>query len=82
MLDEAGKAYAITEAELPLELPPMEDFKPTGTPNAPLSKAKDWLRVESDSQIFTRETNVMPQWAGSCWYYLRFIDPRNTERQT
>src|SRR4051812_29577911 len=57
----------------------MEDFRPTGTPEPPLSKAKDWLRVESDSEVFTRETNTMPQWAGSCWYYLRYIDPKNNQ---
>src|SRR5439155_5025649 len=40
----------------------------------------DWLAVESDNQVFTRETNTMPQWAGSCWYYLRYIDPKNSQR--
>jgi len=77
VLDEDGNAYGISEDELPLKLPEMSDFKPTGTPDPPLSKAKDWLRVESDSQVFYRETNTMPQWAGSCWYYLRYIDPKN-----
>ncbi len=77
ILDEAGNAQAIGEDELPLQLPHMDDFKPTGTTEPPLSKAKDWLRVESDGQVFSRETNTMPQWAGSCWYYLRYIDPKN-----
>jgi len=80
LLDEEGNPHAAGEDELPIALPPMEDFRPTGTPEPPLSKAKDWLRVESDSQVFTRETNTMPQWAGSCWYYLRYIDPKNKER--
>jgi leucyl-tRNA synthetase len=80
LLDEQGNPYAAAEDELPITLPPMDDFRPTGTPQPPLSKAKDWLRVESDSQIFTRETNTMPQWAGSCWYYLRYIDPKNKDR--
>jgi len=80
VLDEQGNPYASSEDELPIKLPPMEDFRPTGTPQPPLSKAKDWLRVESDSQVFTRETNTMPQWAGSCWYYLRYIDPKNKQR--
>jgi leucyl-tRNA synthetase len=80
VLDEAGNAYDIPEAELPLKLPEMSDFKPTGTPEPPLSKATDWLRVESDNGVFTRETNTMPQWAGSCWYYLRYIDPKNEQR--
>jgi leucyl-tRNA synthetase len=61
-------------------LPPLIDFKPTGTPEPPLSKAGDWLRYDRDGKFYTRETNTMPQWAGSCWYYLRYIDPRNAER--
>ena len=58
----------------------MDDFKPTGTPAPPLSKATDWLKYDRGVQTFTRETNTMPQWAGSCWYYLRYIDPRNPDR--
>ncbi len=80
LLDEAGNAYAVDESELPVTLPDLVDFKPTGTPEPPLSKAKDWLRVERDGKVFTRETNTMPQWAGSCWYYLRFCDPMNEKR--
>ncbi len=80
VLDENGEAHAIGESELPLTLPEMEDFKPTGTPEPPLSKAGDWLAVERDGRRFTRETNTMPQWAGSCWYYLRYIDPANPDR--
>jgi leucyl-tRNA synthetase len=57
--------------------PPLEDYKPTGTGEPPLAKAKDWVRY---SEKATRETNVMPQWAGSCWYYLRFCDPQNDRR--
>jgi leucyl-tRNA synthetase len=80
VLDDKGNAYDIPETELPLKLPEMADFKPTGTPEPPLSKAEDWLRVTTDQGVFTRETNTMPQWAGSCWYYLRFTDPKNDER--
>jgi leucyl-tRNA synthetase len=80
LLDADDRAHAIDESELPLELPQMEDFKPTGTPEPPLSKAKEWLNVSRDGKTFTRETNTMPQWAGSCWYYLRYIDPLNSER--
>ncbi len=88
VLDEAGNAYDIPQSELPLTLPQIEDFKPTGAPEPPLSKAKDWLKYESTvaqqspplSGGLTRETNTMPQWAGSCWYYLRYIDPHNAER--
>jgi leucyl-tRNA synthetase len=72
-----GKHEALPESELPLEPPALEDFKPTGTGEPPLAKAKDWIRY-SDSA--SRETNTMPQWAGSCWYYLRFCDPRNDNR--
>jgi leucyl-tRNA synthetase len=68
------------EDQLPVRLPEMADFKPTGTPNPPLSKATDWLKVNIDGTTYTRETNVMPQWAGSCWYYLRYIDPKNSRR--
>jgi len=72
-----GKHEALPESELPLEPPALEDFKPTGTGEPPLAKAKDWIRY-SDNAL--RETNTMPQWAGSCWYYLRFCDPRNDKR--
>ncbi len=65
------------ETELPVSQPDLEDFKPTGAPEGPLSKASDWLRY---SEMARRETNTMPQWAGSCWYYLRFCDPKNSKR--
>ena len=81
LLDEQGNPHAVDESELPITLPEMTDFKPTGTPAGPLSKVTDWLRVVgADGRVYTRETNTMPQWAGSCWYYLRYIDPRNDER--
>ena len=72
-----GKHSVLPEDELPLLPPEMDDYKPTGTGQPPLAKATDWVRY-SDAAI--RETNTMPQWAGSCWYYLRFCDPRNGER--
>jgi len=65
---------ALNENELPVIPPELEDYKPTGTGEPPLGKAKDWIRY-SDKAV--RETNVMPQWAGSCWYYIRFCDPQN-----
>ncbi len=74
---EYGKHRALDESELPLTPPELLDFKPTGTPEPPLSKATDWVRY---SETATRELNTMPQWAGSCWYYLRYIDNKNTER--
>ena len=76
-----GLMRADTPADLPVTLPPMADFKPTGTPEPLLSKAPaEWLyKTLPDGTRLKRETNSMPQWAGSCWYYLRFIDPKNNE---
>jgi leucyl-tRNA synthetase len=80
-LDAAGKPTGLVrplaESDLPLCLPDMEDFKPSGKPEPPLSKANDWLYVTIDGKKYRRETNTMPQWAGSCWYYIRFVDPCN-----
>lgn len=73
-----GLTRAVAEDELPVLIPELEDFKPTGRPGGPLEKAVDWIRVERDGLVLHRETNTMPQWAGSCWYYLRFCDPKNS----
>ncbi len=72
-----GKHEAIAQSELPLVPPPLDDFKPTGTGEPPLARAREWVRY---SEMATRELNTMPQWAGSCWYYLRFCDPGNSAR--
>ena len=72
-----GKHRALDESELPIVPPPLDDYKPTGTGEPPLAKAKEWVRY---SEKASRETNTMPQWAGSCWYYLRFCDPQNDQR--
>ena len=77
ILWENGSHRPLPDSELPVEPPEMEDFKPTGTAEPPLSKAKEWVRY---SETATRELNTMPQWAGSCWYYLRFCDPGNGDR--
>ena len=74
---ENGQHRSIPESELPLLPPTLEDFKPTGTPEPPLSKATDWVQYSPTAK---RELNTMPQWAGSCWYYLRYCDARNSER--
>jgi leucyl-tRNA synthetase len=74
---ENGKHRALQEEELPVVPPPLDDYKPTGTGEPPLAKAKEWIRY---SEKAMRETNTMPQWAGSCWYYLRFCDPHNDKR--
>ncbi len=71
---------AVSEDELPLRLPPTTDFKPSGDPLGPLAKLKDWRFFQKDGRWYARETNTMPQWAGSCWYYLRFTDAQNAER--
>ncbi|MGH7281588.1 MAG: leucine--tRNA ligase [Polyangiaceae bacterium] len=76
---------AVEDSELPVLLPDLEDFKPGNDPAGPLARAKDWRFFQKDAPAsegggkrwFARETNTMPQWAGSCWYYLRFLDPKN-----
>jgi leucyl-tRNA synthetase len=68
---------AVGEDELPLCLPDLEDFKPGDDPAGPLARAVDWRFFRKDGRWYARETNTMPQWAGSCWYYLRFVDPHN-----
>ena len=81
-LDAAGRPTgiirAVDERELPVNLPSLTDFKPGDTPDPPLSRSgPEWLFVELDGKRYRRETNTMPQWAGSCWYFLRFLDPKN-----
>ncbi|HEX9297081.1 MAG TPA: leucine--tRNA ligase, partial [Polyangiaceae bacterium] len=71
---------AVGEEELPLRLPELEDFQPGGDPAGPLARAADWRFFQKEGRWYARETNTMPQWAGSCWYYLRFLDPRNADR--
>ena len=73
-----GSVELVPADQLPLELPLMEDFRPSGSPEGPLGKATDWIEVQlPDGRTARRETNTMPNWAGSCWYYLRFLDPDN-----
>ncbi|WP_300941557.1 leucine--tRNA ligase [uncultured Dubosiella sp.] len=76
---EDGTMRTVDIDELPLELPATENFKPADTGESPLANCPDFLHVEIDGVKGTRETNTMPQWAGSCWYYLRYIDPKNDE---
>jgi leucyl-tRNA synthetase len=89
VFDETGLPVAVPESMLPVELPEVEDFSPKtfdpedadSNPETPLSRARDWVEVELDlgdgPKRYTRETNTMPQWAGSCWYELRYLDPTN-----
>ena len=72
-----GSLYPLHENELPLVLPELDEYKPSGTGESPLIHAKQWLNVVIDGRHGLRETNTMPQWAGSCWYYIRYIDPHN-----
>jgi leucyl-tRNA synthetase len=78
---EDGTMKPVPESELPLLLPDLEEFKPSGTGESPLANATDWVNtIDPETGMKARrETNTMPQWAGSCWYYLRFIDPHNDE---
>lgn len=89
--DETGLPVALPDSQLPVELPEVADFSPKSyhpqdadsTPETPLSRNQEWMRVELDlgdgPKLYTRETNVMPQWAGSCWYELRYLDPTNDD---
>ena len=72
-----GTMARIKDSELPLVLPELDEYKPSGTGESPLVYATEWLKVNEDEKEGVRETNTMPQWAGSCWYYLRYIDPHN-----
>ena len=77
---EDGEISPIPESELPLQLPELEDYHPADTGESPLARAGDWLEViDANGRKGRRETNTMPQWAGSCWYYLRYIDPHNED---
>ncbi|HEY5503880.1 MAG TPA: class I tRNA ligase family protein, partial [Sedimentisphaerales bacterium] len=78
-MDEDHSVYALPKKSLPLVLPELDQYKPSGTGESPLARATDWLHVEINGQKATRETNTMPQWAGSCWYYIRYLDPHNTK---
>ncbi|MDQ0378249.1 leucine--tRNA ligase [Amycolatopsis thermophila] len=90
--DEDGQAHAIPESMLPVELPEVDDYSPRTfdpedadtEPSPPLSRASDWVEVTLDlgdgPKTYRRDTNTMPNWAGSCWYQLRYIDPDNAER--
>jgi leucyl-tRNA synthetase len=93
VFDENHVSYAVADSELPVVLPMVDEYEPTGTGESPLANITDWVEVyghineagefetllkdDSRSKLFKRETNTMPQWAGSSWYYLRFIDPHN-----
>ena len=70
-----GDVITLNNSDLPLTLPEVDKYEPTGTGESPLAGIDDWVNTKKGK----RETNTMPQWAGSCWYYLRFIDPLNND---
>ncbi|KAJ6416327.1 hypothetical protein OIU84_002223 [Salix udensis] len=78
---DSGETAPILETDLPLALPELDDFTPTGTGEPPLAKAVSWVKTTdpSSGKPAMRETSTMPQWAGSCWYYLRYMDPKNSK---
>ena len=77
---EDGEVTLVEDKNLPLELPELEEYKPSESGESPLANAGDWLTVtDENGRKGRRETNTMPQWAGSCWYYLRYIDPHNED---
>ncbi len=74
-----GEMERVKDEELPLILPELDEYKPSGTGESPLANAKEWVNITVNGRKAKRETNTMPQWAGSCWYYLRYIDPNNNK---
>ena len=74
-----GIIEPLSPGELPVTLPEMSDYKPSGKPEPPLGKATEWATVKKNGHTYRRELNTMPQWAGSCWYYLRYLDPNNDQ---
>jgi leucyl-tRNA synthetase len=78
--EDTGMRKTVADGDLPVTLPELEDFTPTASGDPPLARAEDWVQVvDGDGKVWRRETNSMPQWAGSCWYYLRFMDPHNDQ---
>ena len=78
--DNRGQAVLVEDHELPVMLPDLRDFTPSGTGESPLAKCKDFVAYDRDGKRGRRETHTMPQWAGSCWYYLRYLDVDNDQQ--
>jgi len=74
-----GSILPVPAGDLPITLPELDEYKPTPDGRPPLARAQDWVETQLDGQAVQRETNTMPQWAGSCWYWLRYMDPANEE---
>lgn len=79
--DEYGKVIDLPEEELPVILPEVDSYKPSGTGESPLATIEKWVNYvdKKTNKVYRRETHTMPQWAGSCWYYLRYLDPNNSD---
>jgi Leucyl-tRNA synthetase len=77
ILYDGEKKKDLEYEDLPLKLPEVESYLPTKDGSSPLARNKNWVSVQKDGKEYLRETNTMPQWAGSCWYFLRFLDPLN-----
>ncbi|HCW75557.1 MAG TPA: leucine--tRNA ligase, partial [Candidatus Marinimicrobia bacterium] len=79
---EDGSVIPLNDSDLPLTLPVLDQIKPSGTGESPLVNAREWMQVVDlqSGMVYRRESNTMPQWAGSCWYYLRFLDPENSKQ--
>lgn len=73
-----GEIVTVPDDALPIELPHVDEYRPTESGEPPLARATDWVTLDIDGKTWRRETNTMPQWAGSCWYWLRYMDPHNT----
>jgi len=77
ILHSNGKQFPVSEEDLPVKLPEVKSYLPTDDGLSPLARSNDWVKVNIKGNQYERETNTMPQWAGSCWYYLRYLDPNN-----
>lgn len=75
--NDKGDIIPLAEKDLPLKLPKVKSYEPTGEAESPLAKITNWVNVKKGKEVLKRETNTMPQWAGSSWYYLRYMDPKN-----
>ena len=79
ILHKNKKRFPVKDQDLPVKLPEVKSYLPTDDGSSPLARNKDWKEITIDGKKFERETNTMPQWAGSCWYYLRYLDPKNSQ---